>query len=300
MSAAVETHDNAHHADGDHHGHSPHQAHHFETMQQQFDAGKLGIWLFLITEVLFFSGLFCAYIVYRYNHPEVFMYAHKELNTMLGFANTVVLIVSSLTMAWAVRAAQLSQQKLLVGLLCVTFTLAGVFLVVKYFEYTHKFDIGLFPGKENIIYQVQHLNEYPEVAEKLAEEEEAAHAHGTSEEHAHGEEGHAEDAHSEGEHGAEEHGDAHGDAHGAHGIQPINYVDAPRNTQIFFGIYYMMTGLHGIHIVGGMIAIGWLIRRSVRGDFSSEYFGPVDYVGLYWHLVDLIWIYLFPLLYLIR
>lgn len=289
MSAAVETHDNAHHAEGDHHGHSPFQAHHFETMQQQFDSGKLGIWLFLITEVLFFSGLFCAYIIYRVNHPEVFLYAHKELNTMLGATNTVVLIVSSLTMAWAVRAAQLSQKKLLVGLLIATLCLAGVFLVIKYFEYTHKFDRGLLTGEANVIYQVQHPTQFPEVAAEVSEAEKKEHAAEDSHEHGEGESAHADE-----EHASAEHGDAHG--HGG----PEDFVDAPRNAQIFFGIYYMMTGLHGIHIVGGMIAISWLIRRSIRGDFNSEYFGPVDYVGLYWHLVDLIWIYLFPLLYLIR
>lgn len=298
MSAAVETHDNAHHAEDDHLGHSPFQAHHFETMQQQFDSGKLGIWLFLITEILFFSGLFCAYIIYRYNHPEVFLYAHKELNTLLGAVNTVVLIVSSLSMAWAVRAAQLSQKKLLIGLLVTTFLLAGVFLVIKYFEYTHKFEKGLLTGEANVIYQVQHPIQFPEVAEEVAEAEKKEHtaaeehAHGEGEA-AHGEEEHATE-HDSGEHASAEHGDAHG--HGG----PEEFVNAPRNAQIFFGIYYMMTGLHGIHIVGGMIAIAWLIRRSIRGDFSSEYFGPVDYVGLYWHLVDLIWIYLFPLLYLIR
>ncbi|RCS54797.1 cytochrome c oxidase subunit 3 family protein [Bremerella cremea] len=292
MSAAVETHDNAQHAEGDHHGHSPFQAHHFETMQQQFDSGKLGIWLFLITEILFFSGLFCAYIIYRVNHPEVFLYAHKELNTMLGAVNTVVLIVSSLSMAWAVRAAQLSQKKLLVGLLITTLALAGVFLVIKYFEYTHKFDKGLFTGEANIIYQVQHPTQFPKVAEEIAEAEKEQHANATAHEHGEGE-AHGTDDHAA-EHASAEHGDVHG--HGG----PEEFVNAPRNAQIFFGIYYMMTGLHGVHIVAGMIAIGWLIRRSIRGDFDSEYFGPVDYVGLYWHLVDLIWIYLFPLLYLIR
>lgn len=301
MSAAVEPQDQAHHEDGDHHGHSPFQAHHFETMQQQFDAGKLGIWLFLFTEILMFSGLFCAYLIYRYNHPEVFLYAHKYLDTTLGALNTVVLIVSSLTMAWAVRAAQLSQKKLLIFMLSVTLALAGVFLVVKYFEYTHKFDMGLYTGRANVAYQLQHPDETEqnkelyekaisaEKHEEAEHKEEVAHAVAEAEhEDAHPDE-HA-DTH------ASEHGDSHGDGHGG----PEQFLDAPRNTQIFFGIYYMMTGLHGFHILFGMVAIGWLLFRSIRGDFSREYFGPVDYVGLYWHLVDLIWIYLFPLLYLIR
>ncbi len=297
MSAAVDSQDQAHHADGDHHGHSPFQAHHFETMQQQFDAGKLGIWLFLFTEILMFSGLFCAYLIYRYNHPEVFLYAHKQLDTTMGAINTVVLIVSSLSMAWAVRAAQLSQKKLLVAMLSVTLALAGVFLVIKYFEYTHKFDIGLYTGKSNIIYQVQHPADYQEVHEEvLAAQKKEAEEYKEEAEHAVAEAEHEDDH-------PEEHVDSHashGDSHGHGHAGPEQFVDAPRNTQIFFGIYYMMTGLHGFHILFGMGAIGWLLYRSIRGDFSSEYFGPVDYVGLYWHLVDLIWIYLFPLLYLIR
>ncbi|PQO25235.1 cytochrome oxidase subunit III [Blastopirellula marina] len=301
MSAAVDTQDQAHHEDGDHHGHSPFQAHHFETMQQQFDAGKLGIWLFLFTEILMFSGLFCAYLIYRYNHPEVFLYAHKYLNTNLGALNTVVLIVSSLTMAWAVRAAQLSQKKLLVVMLSITLALAGVFLVVKYFEYTHKFEMGLVTGRSNVMYQLQHPDESDHNKElyesAIAAEKKEAAKHKEEEAHAVAEAEHEDEhPHEHADTHASEHGDSHGDGHGG----PEQFLDAPRNTQIFFGIYYMMTGLHGFHILFGMVAIGWLLYRSIRGDFSSEYFGPVDYVGLYWHLVDLIWIYLFPLLYLIR
>jgi len=301
MSAAVETKDQAHHEDGDHHGHSPFQAHHFETMQQQFDAGKLGIWLFLFTEILMFSGLFCAYLIYRYNHPEVFLYAHKQLDTTMGAINTVVLIVSSLSMAWAVRAAQLSQKKLLVFMLSVTLALAGVFLVVKYFEYTHKFDIGLFTGRSNVMYQLQHPDESDYNRElydsAIAAEHQEEAEHKEEEAHAVAEAEHEDEhPHEHSDSHASSHGDSHGHGHGG----PEQFLDAPRNTQIFFGIYYMMTGLHGFHIVFGMVAIGWLLYRSIRGDFSSEYFGPVDYVGLYWHLVDLIWIYLFPLLYLIR
>ncbi|MBI1246613.1 cytochrome c oxidase subunit 3 family protein [bacterium] len=303
MSAAVETHDQAHHEEGDHHGHHhPFQAHHFETMQQQFDSGKLGIWLFLFTEILMFSGLFCAYIIYRYNHPEVFLFAHKYLDTTLGALNTVVLIVSSLTMALAVRAAQKSQQKLLVAMLTCTLILAGVFLVVKYFEYTHKFDIGLYTGRDNISYQLQNPSMYPEAHDELIKIQKAhAAAEHSAEEHTIAEEEKAAEHPSEhsSEHSAAAGHDAgeHGEDHGA-SIEALAH--APRNTQIFFGIYYMMTGLHGFHILAGMVAISWLLYRSIKGHFSASYFGPVDYVGLYWHLVDLIWIYLFPLLYLIR
>jgi len=274
MSTAVETNDPLHSGD-DHHDHPPFLAHHFDTPQQQYDAGKLGMWLFLITEILFFSGLFCAYLVYRALHPEIFLYAHTLLDTKLGAINTVVLIVSSLTMAWAVRAAQLSQQRLLIVMLSLTLALAGTFLAIKYVEYSEKFSHGYYPGSYSVFFQNQQAEKMG--GAPIAEE---------SEDHHEGEASDHDDDHA-----------GHGDEHeGSHAEE----LEVPRNVHIFFGIYYMMTGLHGIHIVGGMIAIGWLLYRAIKGHFNSEYFGPVDYVGLYWHLVDLIWIYLFPLLYLIR
>lgn len=300
MTVAESTHEHGHG-----HDHPEHLAHHFESPRQQYDAGKLGIWMFLITEILFFSGMFCAYAVYRSLHPEIFTDAAKELNTMLGAFNTVVLIVSSFTMAWAVRAAQLSQKKLLVVLLWLTLILAGVFLVVKGVEYSEKFNHGLYPGMFNKFAQEQ----YPEAtkaalsayvsteapapaAEEGAEGEKHDESTATGE-HAHEAEEHAEehghDDHKHGEH--DEHAEAGGHHGGAEGVH---------NIHIFFGIYYMMTGVHALHIIGGMGVIGWLILRAHRGEFSSEYFGPVDFTGLYWHLVDLIWIFLFPLLYLIH
>ncbi|MDQ2646082.1 MAG: cytochrome c oxidase subunit 3, partial [Myxococcota bacterium] len=129
------------------HGHNPNLAHHFDTPQQQFDAGKLGIWLFLLTEVLFFSGLFCAYTIYRAMRPEVFVYAHYFLDTKLGALNTCVLLISSLTAAWAVRNAQLAETKKLVVNLTITIVCAFTFMGVKYVEYSHKFHDGLLPGK---------------------------------------------------------------------------------------------------------------------------------------------------------
>lgn len=287
MTAATPTAEEQHHDTGDaHHEHPPFLAHHFETPQQQFDSGKLGMWLFLVTEILFFSGLFVAYIIYRTNHPEIFQYAHHYLDWKMGAINTGVLILSSLTMAWAVRAAQLNQKKLLVWMLSATLAFAAMFLVIKYFEYAAKFEHGLYPGRYNVYYPI----DADAVSAAAVEETEANPAEALEDYKTVGDlpadqqlSGHA-------EHGELHHDDHH---HGPTG-------DAPVNTHIFFGIYFMMTGLHGVHIVAGMIAIGWLLFRSVRGDFSSQYFGPVDYVGLYWHLVDLIWIYLFPLLYLIH
>jgi len=136
------------------HGHEEHShehpawlAHHFDDAEQQFDSGKLGMWLFLVTEVLFFSGMFCAYALLRSQSPETFAFASKFLNVKLGAINTGVLLFSSLTMAWAVRASQLSQQKILVGMLGTTLGCAAVFLGVKAVEYTHKWGLGLLPGK---------------------------------------------------------------------------------------------------------------------------------------------------------
>lgn len=296
MSAVTEpaTHD---HGDG-HHAHHPFHAHHFETMEQQFDSGKLGIWLFLITEVMFFSGLFCAYAIYRSYHPEIFVAGHHFLDKTLGAANTIVLLFSSLTMAWAVRCAQLGQKNGLVICLVLTLACAGTFMVVKYFEYSHKIHLGLVPAR--------YFSYVP-----------------GSEEHGHdGEHGAA--AHDAEHGGAAEHSDAHATTHNPAATpdtldsttaaqesallvhDPVEKAaiegkdELPRRIGIFFSIYYCLTGLHGIHIIAGMIAIGWILRRSIRGDFGPQYFGPVDYVGLYWHLVDLIWVFLFPLLYLIQ
>src|SRR5688572_22632222 len=138
-------HDTAHGHD-DHHDHPPHLAHHWDNPKQQFEAGKLGMWLFLATEVMLFGGLFVGYSVYRHSHPEVFAYSSHYLNTTLGATNTCVLILSSLTMAWGVTAAQQNKIGLLKIMLLLTLAGAATFLVIKYFEYTHKFHEGLFPG----------------------------------------------------------------------------------------------------------------------------------------------------------
>jgi cytochrome c oxidase subunit 3 len=227
-----------------------HLAHHFDTPKQQFQAGKLGMWLFMLTEILLFGGLFCAYAVYRANHPEIFFYAERFLDKTLGALNTCVLITSSLTMAWAVRCAQRNHKRGLIVCLALTLALAFGFLGVKCVEYKHKWEDGLRwaslydPNPQAVLDAQSHrqsagLSTGPEPQER-------------------------------------------------------------KNAGIFFSIYFLMTGLHGIHVIGGMIVISWLLIRASKGTFSSRYFGPVDYVGLYWHLVDMIWIYLFPLLYLIH
>jgi cytochrome c oxidase subunit 3 len=236
-------------AHGDGHGVRPaHLAHHFDTPQQQFDAGKLGIWIFLVTEILFFGGLFCAYAVYRANHPEIFIYAHRFLNTRLGGTNTAILIFSSLTMAWGVRCAQLNQKRGLIVCLSVTILCAFGFLGIKYVEYKHKWEEGLLWGAR---YKPEHT------AELAA-------------------------------------------ASGEHETNKAVKEAESENVRIFFSIYFCMTGLHAIHILIGIGLISWLLIRAVKREFGHDNFAAVDYVGLYWHVVDLIWIYLFPLLYLIH
>lgn len=203
-------------------------AHHFVSEEQQQSAAKLGMWIFLATEILFFGGLFMAYTAFRYLYPGTFLHAHEHLNVPMGATNTLVLITSSLTMALAVRSAQVGKKKLMLMNLGATFVFACVFLVIKYFEYAHKFHEGLLPGKY----------------------------------------------------------------YTATGIEGLPHI--------FFGIYFVMTGLHGIHVIAGLAVIAWIFFRGKRGDFSPAYYTPVENVGLYWHLVDLIWIFLFPLLYLVK
>lgn len=224
-----------------------HHPHHFPTAKDEAEASKLGMWIFLATEILLFSGLFMAYAAYRYTHADMFKTVHQLLDWKLGAVNTMVLIFSSLTMALAVRSAQLSKQGQTVGFLAVTLLCGGAFLVVKYFEYSHKFHLGTLPGSGPL----GHWN--PDWAA-------LAHEHGTA------------------------------------FVEKLKSVESP---YIFIGIYFLMTGLHGLHVIIGMIAITWALVRAMRGDFHSKHFFPVECVGLYWHLVDLIWIYLFPLLYLV-
>lgn len=215
-------------------GHSPtpgtgHQhAHHFESAEHEFDASKFGMWLFLVTEIMLFGGLFVAYIIFRNLYPEMYVAASHHLNKIMGGTNTIVLLFSSLTMALAIGKAQRNEPKASARYLIITLLCAATFMVIKYFEYTHKFHEGLLPG-----------------------------AYFTNQELTH-----------------------------------------PK-TPLFFSLYFVMTGLHGFHVLVGMGLITWILRRTNRGEFSSAYFTPVEMVGLYWHVVDLIWIYLFPLLYLI-
>ena len=204
-------------------------SHHFASADQEFDSAKLGMWLFLLTEVLLFSVLFLTYFIYRAWYPEMFDSASSRLSWQLGALNTCFLIMSSLTMALSIRAAQKNQINQTVSLLLGTIVFAIAFLIVKYIEYGSKFSHGIFPGG-NFVFPGEHIS----------------------------------------------------------------------NEHIYFSIYYLMTGLHVIHVIIGIGLIFWVTIKAAKGYFYSKYYTPLEMVGLYWHLVDLIWIFLFPLLYLTK
>lgn len=273
------------------HGDTPFLAHHFEDEDHQFDSGKLGIWAFLVTEILFFSGLFCAYAIYRAMHPEVFTFASQALDTKMGAINTGVLIFSSLTAAWAVRNAQLGQKRGLCINLTVTILCAFAFMGIKYKEYSHKFHVGLVPGVEHFEPLEGAFGDHAKaktVAFVVPQEGGDEHAESATADVP------AADGHAAGE-----------SASDGHEVKvPWTDPSVPESTKrklsVFFGIYFCMTGLHGIHVLVGIFILGWLLTRAVRGHFTPTYYGPIDYTALYWHIVDLIWIFLFPLLYLIN
>ena len=214
---------------GDGHGsHHPALAHHFEDLGQQREAATLGMWVFLVTEVLFFGGLFAAYSIYRAWYPEAFAFASHELDITLGTINTVVLITSSLTMALAVHAAQTGDRRKLIGFLIVTMILGASFLGIKSVEYYHKFVEHHIPGP-NFSFEAEYF----------------------------------------------------------------------RNAQIFFSLYFVMTGLHALHMIIGLGIMLWMLVWSLNGTITQEYASPIEISGLYWHFVDIVWIFLFPMLYLI-
>ena len=217
------------HAQGHHH------AHHFESAEAEYNASKLGTWTFLATEILMFGGLFVGYIIFHGRYPEMFHAGSTFLDWKLGALNTIVLLISSLTMALSIYYAQHNDKAKTLFNLYVTFFCGLIFMCVKYVEYTHKFHMGLLPGTLF---------------------------------HPHGPEAEA-------------------------------VASQFHNIGMYFSFYFCMTGLHGSHVLAGMGLIAWLIVRTHRGEFSSKYWTPLECVGLFWHLVDLIWIYLFPLLYLI-
>jgi len=237
---------------------------HFDTLHNQFQAGKLGMWLFLGQEVLFFAALFTAYAVYRGNHTEMFHVGQYFLNWKMGGANTIVLLFSSMTAAWSVRCAQLEQRKGLLITIALTWLCAATFMVIKYFEYTHKIHVGsVWGGSFNI-------HDYSELPQGVVNWLEA-------------------------------HNPAIKDMQGPEKVAAANAALGKDGLGLgsFFAVYFCMTGLHGIHVLVGMGLYIWLFVRALRGRFNRKYYSSVDNIALYWHIVDLIWIFLFPLLYLI-
>ena len=214
-----------------HEASGPHEhalLHHFDTAAQQKDASTLGMWVFLVTEIMFFGGLFTAYVIYRSLHPAAFVEASHELNITMGAINTAVLICSSLTMALAVRSAQVSARTSLVVCLILTMILGTIFLGIKAVEYHEKYVNHHIPG-------------------------------------------------------------------------PSFHFEGPNApyAEMFFCLYFGMTGLHAAHMIIGLVLLAILTVRASRGLFNAEYNTPIDMTGLYWHFVDIVWIFLFPLLYLL-
>jgi cytochrome c oxidase subunit 3 len=206
-----------------------HVQHHFADSEQQLEAATLGMWTFLITEVLFFGGMFASYAIYRAMYPDAFRSTSRFMDISLGGTNTAVLICSSLTMALAVRSAQISKRKHLIVFLCMTIFLGFVFLVIKGIEYTRKWNEHLVPG-----FHFQ--------------------------------------------------------------FEPHQYQ---QHAQLLFFLYFCMTGVHALHMIIGVGLLTALIIMASRKVFNEHYYTPVEMIGLYWHFVDIVWIFLFPLLYLI-
>ncbi len=218
--------------------HNPALLHHFAEPQQQRDAASLGMWIFLATEVMFFGGLFCAYLIYRTWYFADFAAASTSINAALGGANTAVLICSSLTVVLAIWAAQTSRRALMLLMLVLTMLFGLSFLGIKGIEYHDKFVEHHVPGAS---FSFEH-QEVPS--------------------------------------------------------HPGQYAN-PRHAEIFFALYFIMTGLHALHMIVGLGIFAWLLWMAWKGHFTPEYHTPLEIGGLYWHFVDIVWIYLFPLLYLI-
>jgi cytochrome c oxidase subunit III len=218
------------------HEENPALRHHFATEQQQRDASSFGMWVFLATEVMFFGGLFCAYLIYRLKYFPEFAAASQTLNWKLGTTNTAVLICSSLTVVLAIWAVQNGKRALMLGSLVLTLILGFAFLGIKAVEYTEKFEKHHVPGPSFLFENVK---------------------------------------------------------------APGGGIANPAHAQIYFSLYFIMTGLHALHMIVGIGLFLWLLFAAWKGRFTSRYYTPLEIGGLYWHFVDIIWIYLFPLLYLI-
>jgi cytochrome c oxidase subunit III len=238
-------------------GHPAHLAHQFEHPEQQRQASTLGMWIFLITEIMFFGGLFCGYTIYRWQHPEAWVVGSHLLSIALGGTNTVILLLSSLTMVLAVHATQTGRRNLAVVWLAATMALGLGFLGIKVVEYRAKIEHHLVPNA-NFQFDPQHITT---------------------------------------QHGAQHAGAAPGGA--GHNFLQALAVVKPGNVKLFYSFYFMMTGMHAIHMIIGEGILLAMLLKTLKGRFSPAYYNPVEISGLYWHFVDIVWIFLFPLLYLV-
>ena len=223
----------------------PQHRHHFATEEQQREAGSFGMWLFLLTEIMFFGGLFFAYLLYRNWYYDAFVAASNQLSIPLGAANTAILITSGFFMALAVWAAEVRKKALLVIFLVLTTLFGLAFLGIKYDEYHEKYEKHHIPGANFDVSQFINPSAYGLNEKPLA-------------------------------------------------------PDAAQKTQMFFFLYFAMTGMHALHMIIGIGLLVWLLARAQRGDFTAGYVAPIENFGLYWHFVDIVWLFLFPLLYLIN
>jgi cytochrome c oxidase subunit 3 len=245
--------------------HHPALAHQFDSMEQQQDASTFGMWVFLLTEIMMFGGLFTAYLIYRIKYYPAFVAGSTSISVSWGFTNTLVLILSSFTMAMAVWSAQTSRRKAQVWFLIGTMILGSVFLGIKAKEYYDKWDECHIPG--HVI--GKGFNAWGgcsadnkglgNIAQEIIDR-----AKNDNQE-----------------------------------ISPVAAQQTAQQTEIFFSFYFAMTGLHAFHMIIGLGLLTWLLLRARRGEFDSDYYTPMELGGLYWHFVDIVWIFLFPLLYLI-
>lgn len=237
------------HTATEHHEHPPFLLHHFNSMEQQNDTSSFAMWLFLLTEVMFFGGMFVVYMIYRNWYYAAFVAASRQLNVAMGGINSVILITSSFTMTLGVWSAQTKRKGALILFLILTFILGFVFLGIKGMEYKEKFEKHHVPGEH---YSLQSFINPASDAEAMAT-----------------------------------------------GTKALP-LDEAVHTELFFSLYFAMTGMHALHMIIGMGLLLFIIFRARSGAYTTGHTAFVEYFGLYWHFVDIIWIFLFPLLYLIN
>ncbi|HVF48107.1 MAG TPA: cytochrome c oxidase subunit 3 [Pyrinomonadaceae bacterium] len=283
--------------------HEPGLQHQFEDMEQQEESVSIGMWMFLVQEIMFFGGLFTAYLVFRSKYPMAFAAGSNHLDAFWGGLNTLVLIVSSLTMALTVYYAQKGNRNLQVILILLTMFFGAVFLGVKAIEYTDKYNHGLVPvtglnKKVKAGAQPEHASSaLPfETAVSAAETKPGDDEHAYVNPRGEFQWNYGEDlvvmAQKEGFLTESEQIGYFSNGQ----IDPAKFRDKVR---IFYWIYFVMTGLHALHMVVGLGLMTWLLWTAFKGYYGPDYYMPVEMSGLYWHFVDIVWIFLFPLLYLL-